>query len=61
MKVKVLGLYSLMDPDKQMKIFEKIENNVRLIVISTNIAEMPFLMHYKLQATAYFLNMLNFP
>lgn len=35
----VLPLYSLLDNAKQMRIFEKIPENHRLIVVSTNVAE----------------------
>lgn len=35
----ILPLYSLMAPDDQAKVFEKVPENHRLIVVATNIAE----------------------
>eukprot|EP01129_Flabellula_baltica_P012811 TRINITY_DN5840_c0_g1_i1.p1 TRINITY_DN5840_c0_g1~~TRINITY_DN5840_c0_g1_i1.p1 ORF type:complete len:1194 (+),score=336.49 TRINITY_DN5840_c0_g1_i1:26-3607(+) len=38
-KMKVLPLYSMLDPDEQMKIFEDVPEDTRLVVVATNIAE----------------------
>jgi ATP-dependent RNA helicase DHX37/DHR1 len=38
-QIWVLPLYSMLPPEQQMKVFEPVPENARLIVISTNIAE----------------------
>ncbi|ETO06470.1 hypothetical protein RFI_30921, partial [Reticulomyxa filosa] len=39
LKVRVLAVYSLMEPEKQAQIFEPVSNDTRLVVVATNIAE----------------------
>ena len=39
MKVVVMPLYSMLPPKEQMRIFGELEENTRLIVVATNIAE----------------------